>query len=116
MAGSSIIARLRSLWRGLRQRGDIEAEMSEEFRHHLELRTEDLVRSGIAPKEAARRARIEFGHIDSHKDDARASRGLRRFDEIGFSLLDVKLGLRMLMKYPGLTVVSVLGMSIAVAV
>jgi predicted permease len=113
---SRIIAQFRSLWRTLRHRGAMEAEMSEEFRHHLELRTEDLVRSGISPTEAARRARIEFGHIDSHKDDARVSRGLRRFEEIGFSLLDLKLGLRMLMKYPGLTVVSVIGMSVAVAV
>lgn len=59
-----LMARLRSLWRGLRRRALVEDEMREEFRQHLELRTEDLIRRGMAPEEAARRARLEFGHID----------------------------------------------------
>jgi predicted permease len=90
--------------------------MSEEFRHHLELRTQDLVRQGLTPREAARRARIEFGHIERHKEDARAARGLRLFDQISFSWLDIKLGVRMLAKYPGLSLVSVVGMAIAIAI
>lgn len=113
---TGVIARLRSLWRGLRRRDQVEAEMAEEFRLHLELRTADLVREGLHPHEAARRARLEFGHLQSHKDDARASRGLRLFDELGFSWLDMKLGLRMLAKYPGLSLVAVVGMSVAVAI
>jgi predicted permease len=112
---SSIIARLRSLWYGLRHRADVEAEMTEEFRHHLELRTEDLIREGLSSQEAARRARIEFGHIDSHRHAARASRGLGVFDEIRFSALDIKLGYRMVVKYPGLSLVSLIGMSVAIA-
>ena len=63
----------------------------------------------LTQRAAARRARLEFGHILSHKDDARASRGLRWFDELSFSWLDVKLGLRMLAKYPGLSLVAVTG-------
>ena len=38
------------------------------------------------------------------------------FDQFRFSWLDVKLGLRMLRKYPGLSLVSVVGMSVAIAV
>jgi hypothetical protein len=79
---SGLHARLRSLWRGVRTRAAIEAEMREEFGHHLQLRTEDLVRRGLAPAAAARQARIEFGHIGSHKADARAARGLHVFDEL----------------------------------
>ena len=111
-----LAARLGSLWRGLRRRDRVEAEMSAEFRHHLELRTQDLVRQGLTPREAARRARIEFGHIERHKEDARAARGLRLFDQIAFSWLDVKLGVRMLAKYPGLSLVSVVGMAISIAI
>src|SRR5687767_11124317 len=92
MAADNMIARLRSLWRGLSRRLTIEAEMTEEFRLHLELRTADLIRAGLAPAEAARRAHLEFGHVDSHKTDARAARGLRVFDQLRFSLLDVRLG------------------------
>src|SRR5690606_33103061 len=87
-----LLARFRSLWRGQRRRDDVEAEIAEEFRHHLELRTEDLIRRGLPPEEAARQARLEFGHIESHRADTRAARGLHVFDEIAFSWLDVKLG------------------------
>ena len=113
---AGFIARVRSLWRGLRWRSDVEAEMTEEFRLHLELRTEDLIRQGLRPEEAAHRARIEFGHIRSHREDARDARGLRLFDLISFSWLDVKLGLRMVAKYPGLSLVAVIGMSVAIAI
>lgn len=115
MVVPAVVARLRSLWRGLRRRTEVEAEMSAEFRHHLELRQEDLVRRGFTPEEAARQARIEFGPIDFLKVDARASRGLGPFEQIRFSVLDVKLGARMLVKYPVLSVVSVVGMAVAIA-
>lgn len=111
-----LVARLRSLWRGLRRRAQVEAEMREEFRHHIALRTEDLIRRGLPPAEAARRARIEFGHVESHGEAARAARGLRLFDRLGVSWLDVKLGVRMLVKYPGLSLVSVAGMAVAIAI
>src|SRR5437870_3209811 len=99
MPVSGLSARFRSLWRGLRHRGAVESEMVEEFRHHLELRTEHFVRQGTEPAEAARRARVEFGHQGNHKDDARAARGLGPFDQLRVSWLDVKLGLRMFRKY-----------------
>jgi putative ABC transport system permease protein len=113
---SSVVARARSLVRGVSGRAALEADMSEEFRHHLELRTEDLIRRGLTPAEAARRARIEFGHVETHRESARASRGLRFLDGLNVSRLDMKLGARMLVKYPGLSVVSVIGMAVAVAI
>jgi len=113
---AGLVARVRSLWRALRGRRELETDMAEEFRLHLELRTADLVRLGLSPEDAARRARLEFGHIRNHKDDARDARGLRLFDQLAFSWLDVKLGLRMLAKYPGLSLVAVVGMSVAVAI
>src|SRR5919106_2359745 len=111
---TSLAARLRSLWRGLRRRSDVDAEMTEEFRLHLELRTADLVRSGLSLAEAERRARLEFGHSESYKQEGRGSRGLKRFDDLRVSWLDAKLGFRMLVKYPGLTLVG--GLAIAFAI
>ncbi|HEX7091880.1 MAG TPA: ABC transporter permease [Longimicrobiales bacterium] len=113
---SGLLARLGSLWSGVFRRADVEAEMREEFRHHIALRTEDLIRHGLPPAEAARRARIEFGHIESHRENACAARGLRLFDRLGVSWLDVKLGIRMLAKYPWLSLVSVAGMAVAIAI
>ena len=111
---SQLIARARSLWRGVRSPAEVDADMKEEFRLHMELRAADLVRSGVAPAEAARRARLEFGSTESYKDKGRESRGLRRFDEIRVSWLDFKLGFRMLARYPGLTLVGGLAMAFAI--
>jgi predicted permease len=111
---SGIIARARSLWRGVRGYSSIDAEMSEEFRLHLELRAADLVRSGLTPAAAIRRARSEFGNPARLKEEGRESRGLHHVDALRVSWLDFKLGFRMLIKYPGLTIIG--GLAIAFAI
>ena len=109
-----LIARGRSLWRGVRRRTDVEAEMAEEFRLHLELRATDLVRAGLSPAEARRQARLDFGCAELHKDAAREARGLGPLDELRVSWLDFKLGVRMLVKYPGLTLIGGLAFAFAI--
>lgn len=109
-------ARVRSYTRALRRPSAVEADMAEEFRLHMELRARDLMAEGLSPEEAARQARVEFGHVGTHREEALASRGLGVLDQLRFSRLDVKLGLRMLAKYPGLSLVSVVGMTVAIAI
>ena len=111
---SPLAARLRSLWRSLRHRSVVESEMHEEFRLHLAMRAEDLVRAGLTPDEAVRRARLEFGSTEHYKERGRESRGLRPIDDLRVSWLDVKLGFRMLARYPGLTLVGGLAMAFAI--
>lgn len=113
---AGLVARVRSLSRGLHRREALEAEMREEFDHHLEMRAAALVGQGVAPAEAARRARVEFGHADSHREDIRASRGLHLFDQARFSWLDVKLALRMLAKHPLLTVAALFALAVGIPV
>lgn len=113
---SGLLARLRSLWRGLRHRPEFESEMSEEFRLHVQMRAADLERNGLSPAAALRRARLGFGSAERFKEESRASRGLVIFDRLWFSWLDVKIGLRMLRKNPGLTVVSVFALAVAIPV
>ena len=112
----SLVARLRSLLRGFRRGDALNDDMEAEFRLHMEMRAEDLVRSGLTPADAARRARIEFGSKDSFKDRGREARGLRMFDSLRVSMLDLKLGGRMLLKHPGLTVVGTIAAAFAIAV
>lgn len=57
--------RLRSLFGVLKSRRDFEQGMTEELRFHIEQYMDDLVRYGVPPQEAARRARIEFGSLNS---------------------------------------------------
>ena len=89
-----------------------ESRMDEEFRFHIEMEAEKLVRErGLDPVEARRRALVAFGGEERHKEALRESRGLAW---LGGLSLDLKLGLRMLVKYPGLTVVGGLAMAFAI--
>ena len=111
---SGLVARARSLWRGARRRSAVDADMNEEFRLHLDLRTEDLMRSGMSRQAATRQARLEFGCVETHMEAGAHARGLRRFDGLRVSWLDFKLGLRMLGRYPGLTIIGGLAMAFAI--
>ena len=100
-----MLARIRSLLRALASRDDFEAGMTEELRFHLEQYTEELVRSGIPRAEARRRARLEFGGLDTVKSDCREARGLRIFDELR---REFRYAARLLRKAPAFTITALL--------
>lgn len=112
----SLLARIRSLLRGIRRGGALNEDIEAELRLHMDLRTEELVRAGLTPGEAARRARLEFGSAPSFIDRGRDARGLRAFGSLRFSMLDLRLGGRMLVKHPALTVIATIAVGFAVAV
>jgi predicted permease len=91
-------------------------DMEAEFRLHMDLRAEELVRAGLTPAEAARQARVEFGSAPLFTDRGRDARGLRAFDSLRFSVLDLKLGGRMLVKHPALTVIATIAVAFAIGV
>ena len=68
--------RLRSFLRTLTQRQRFEDSLDGEVRFHLDAQTEDLVLTGLPPEEAARRAREQFGNIETVKNECRRERGL----------------------------------------
>ncbi len=57
------------------QRSQINAEMEEELRSHIQLRADDLERSGLGRAEAERRARIEFGGYVKCKEESHEALG-----------------------------------------
>ena len=74
-------AESRSWLRAMFRRRHLESDMEAELQLHLEALTDDLIRAGHSPVEAARRARIALGPAIVHKEEMRASLGLRWFDE-----------------------------------
>ena len=89
-----------------------ESRIDEEVRFHLEMETNRLIRDEhLSPDEARRRARAKFGGVTQHTEALRDGRGLAW---LGGMSLDLKLGGRMLVKYPGLTLIGGLAMAFAI--
>jgi len=107
----SVVRSLRSLWQSLRRRAEFEQSMDDELRFHIDVRAEHLVRQGLTPREARRRARIEFGGIEGYKEEARASRGLRWFDELG---ADLRYAGRLFVRSPGFAAVAVVSLGLGI--
>jgi len=93
-------------------RGASESRTNEEFRFHLDMETDRLVRdAGLPRDEARRRALVAFGGVQNHRESMRDGRGLAWLSGLS---LDFKLGFRMLVKYPGLTVIGGLAMAFGI--
>ena len=104
-----MLRRLRSLSRALTRRREFEDCMKEELRFHVEQYTDDLVRSGTSPEKAARHARMEFGSLNSVKEDCREETGLYLFDEFRREL---SYAARLLRKTPGFTATALLTLAV----
>jgi len=103
--------RLRSLIRALTSRGDFEAGLTEELLFHIEQYAQDLVRSGVSPEEARRRARMELGGINTVKEECREARGLYGFDALE---RECRYAARQLRRSPGFAGTIVLTLALAV--
>lgn len=107
----SLMAYVRAFWRGLWRPSQIDTDMSDEMRFHLEMEAQRLQQRGLTADEAMRQAAIAFGGVEKYRGAGR--------DAFGFTWMrgmsvDFKLGMRMLRKYPGLTAVALFALSLAI--
>ena len=104
---STIVARIRDFLRPAAS----DADFDQELELHLAMAEEDKVRRGMSPEQARREARLELGGVAQLREAARAARGLPWVETFW---LDAKLGLRMLRRSWGLTLVGGLAMAVTI--
>ena len=88
-----------------------DTDFDQELEAHLAMAEDDKVRRGLSREEARRQARVELGGVTQLREAHHAARGLPWLETFW---LDGKLGVRMLRRSAGLTLVGGLAMALTI--
>jgi len=109
-----MINKLRSGIRSLFTRSDVERDLEDEIRDHLDRDIDDRVQHGVAPREARRQALADFGGVDNVRERLRDEHGISIFEDLA---RDTRFAMRRLGRNPryAMLIVLTIGLGIGAA-
>lgn len=105
---------LRTMWarvKGQAEQSREDASFTEEIREHIALLTQHYQAQGMSAEDAVRAARLQFGNVTQLKERHRGQRGILSPTEWA---RDVRFGMRMLAKRPGLYAAMVIALALGI--
>lgn len=97
--------------KALVRRGQLERQLEEDIRFHIEMETEKNVRAGMTVEEARRAAERAFGRVEDTKESVRDERGVGMIENL---MRETRFALRRLRRRPTFTAVVVITLGLGI--
>jgi predicted permease len=93
------------------QKNQMEQDLAQDIQEHLQFATEENLRRGMSPREAAEAARRSFGGAEQMKEEFRDQRGIPVLETLG---RETRIAFRSLRHAPGFTVLAIVTLALAI--
>ena len=108
---TTLLSRAGSLLRNTAHKEQIERELTEEVSSFVEMLTEEKMKNGMNEQDARREAMMEVGGVEQVKEEVRAGRTGVSLETL---MMDVRYGMRSLLKKPGFTITAVIALALGI--